>query len=175
LSNLIALPMALPVFPPATMARYVAWLGVEVKDERSKTGRLPQFYADRFGWETMVATVATVYRSLPTEERAKCAIFAENYGEAGAIDFLGPRYGLPKSISGHNNYWLWGPRDYSGEVVIVIGGDLADEERSFAQVETAATVKSENAMPFESDLPVYICRKLRKPLKTVWPSVKKFI
>jgi hypothetical protein len=148
---------------------------VQVKDERSKVGKLPQFYADRFGWQNMVATVSSVYQSLPSQERAKCAIYADNYGEAGAIDFLGTRIGLPKAISGHNNYFLWGPRGYTGEVMIVIGGKREDLDKTFAQVEQKATVVNEYAMPFENHLPIYLCRKLRKPLKELWPKVKNYI
>ena len=30
-------------------------------------------------------------------------------------------------------------------------------------------------MPFESDLPVYLCRGLKVPLKELWPNVKKYL
>ena len=48
----------------------------------------------------MTKAVAKVYFSLPPAERATTAIFANSYGQAGAIDFFGPKYGLPKAISG---------------------------------------------------------------------------
>jgi hypothetical protein len=60
-----------------------------------------------FGWPEMVQQVARVYYALPPEDREKAALFAGNYGEAAAIDFFGPRYGLPKAISGHQTYFLW--------------------------------------------------------------------
>src|SRR2546426_4446870 len=84
----------------------------------------PQVFADQFGWEEMVAKVAQAYRSLAPEERAKCVLYAHNYGEAAAIDFYGPKFGLPRAASGHNNYFLWGPPDSTGGrggVVITIG------------------------------------------------------
>jgi hypothetical protein len=74
----------------------------------------------RIRWPEMVETVAGVYNSLPPEERAKTAILAHNYGGAGAIDFFGPRYGLPKSISPHQNYYHWGPRQYTDESLILL-------------------------------------------------------
>jgi hypothetical protein len=83
--------------------------------ENRKLGPLPQIYADQFGWEEMVATVARVYNALSADDRAKTAIFAQNYGQAGAIDFFGPKFGLPKAISGHQNYFFWGPREFTDE------------------------------------------------------------
>jgi hypothetical protein len=172
----ITAPFAMPVLPVETYIKYQSFLGVEPpKTERHKFGRLPQSYADMFGWEEMVATVAKVYNSLSPEERAKCAIFTSNYGEAGAIDFFGKKYGLPKAISGHNNYWLWGPGNYTGEIVITVGESLEDVEKTFAQVELGATHVHEYAMPYESDLPVYICRKPKMSLQEVWPRVKGYI
>ena len=41
-----------------------------------------------FGWPEMVAAVARVYNRLPPEDRLRCAIYASNYGEAGAIELF---------------------------------------------------------------------------------------
>jgi len=172
----ITAPFAMPVLPVETYIKYQSFLGIEPpKTERHKFGKLPQGYADMFGWENMVAIVAKVYNSLSSEERAKCAIFTSNYGEAGAIDFFGKKYGLPKAISGHNNYWLWGPGNHTGEIVITVGESLEDVKKTFDQVELGATVVSEYAMPYESDLPVYICRKPKVSLPEVWPRVKGYM
>lgn len=132
-------PFGLPVLPVETFIRYQRFLGIEPpRTEKLKLAELPQLYADMFGWEEMTRTVARVYNNLPPEERERCAIFARNYGEAGAIDFFGPRYGLPKAIGKHQNYFLWGPRDYTGECVITIGEKLEDVRKSFDQTEHLA-------------------------------------
>ena len=86
------------------------------RTETSHTGALPQIFADRFGWEEMVGSVAHAYHHLQPEDEKRAAIFCQNYGEAGAIDFFGPKFGLPSAISGHQNYFLWGPHDWNGEV-----------------------------------------------------------
>ncbi len=86
-------------------------------------GPLPQIFADQFGWEEMTALVARVYNALPPDIRRQTAIFGQNYGQAGAIDLFGPKYGLPPAISGHQSYFLWGPRDYTGASVIVMQGN----------------------------------------------------
>lgn len=168
--------MAIPALPPATYIEVIHRLGVEPpREEKSHTSEMPQVLADRFGWENMTATIARVYQTLPPEQRARAAILASNYGEAAAVDFFGPRYGLPNAISGHNNYWLWGPHGATGEVVISVGFPKADLEKYCASVEQADIIVSPYAMPSETDLPVYICRDLRIPIEQAWPLLKSFI
>lgn len=169
-------PMALPVLPVEAFIRYARLFGMRegVKTENKELGRLPQHYADMFGWENMTATVARVFHDLPPEERSKCAIYAQNYGEAGAIDFFGKAYNLPKAISGHQNYFLWGPRGHTGECVIIIGGKAADHAEIFGEVREAARVSSDYAMPYENDLPIYVCRRPKFSLPEIWPQVKHY-
>ncbi len=173
--GIVAAPLALPLLPVDAMEKYSRFWNVEdVKVEQGDSGRLPQLWADMFGWENQVATVARVYHSLPAAEQAKCALLAGNYGEAGAIDYFGRAYGLPKAISGNNSYYLWGPRDYSGEVVISVGVALEQLQQIFGQVEQAALIVDEYAPPDEGNLPVYICRKPKMPLEQAWPIVKLY-
>jgi hypothetical protein len=167
-------PMLLPVLPPETYIPYAAALHVESPAiEKWKLGPLPQVYASQFGWEEMVATVAGVYNSLPPDVRPKTAIFAQNFGQAGAIDLFGPKYGLPKAISGHQNYFLWGPRDYTGESVIVMQGRQDQLEQVYASVEWRAHVSHAYSMPREH-FDVFYCHGLKGSLKQMWPSVKNW-
>ncbi|WP_333647868.1 glycosyltransferase family 39 protein [Candidatus Binatus sp.] len=167
-------PMAIPVLPVETFIRYQRMLGgTNVRFETSKTGVLAQNYADMFGWPEMAATVAKVYDSLPPNERAQTAIFTSNYGEAAAIDFFGPRYGLPKAISGHMSYYLWGPGDRDIKVGIVIGAKEEDLKQTFGSVEQVAMVGTEYSMPFEHG-PVYLCRDPKLPIQQLWPRAKVY-
>ena len=139
LTSAVIAPMAVPVLPAATYIRYAAALHFQQPSiETHRLGPLPQLYADQFGWEEMAAEVARIYNGLPAEVRARTAIFAQNYGQAGAVDFFGPKYGLPKAISGHQTYYLWGPHDYTGESMIVMADRQEHLETLFAQVEKAA-------------------------------------
>jgi hypothetical protein len=167
-------PMLLPVLPPEVYIPYATALHVEPPAiEKWKLGPLPQIYASQFGWEEMVATVAEVYNSLPPDVRPKTAIFAQNFGQAGAIDLFGPKYGLPKSISGHQNYFLWGPRDYTGETVIVMQGQQDQLEQVYASVEWRAHVSHPYSMPREH-FDVFYCRGLKGSLRQMWPMVKNW-
>ncbi|MBI3851424.1 MAG: glycosyltransferase family 39 protein [Verrucomicrobia bacterium] len=171
-AGVVSAPLVLPILPVETFLRYQSALGLKLpKAEVGHIGPLPQHFGDMFGWPELVETVARVYHSLPPEERAKAAIFASSYGDAGAIDLFGPRYGLPKAICPHQNYFFWGPRDYTGEVVIVLQGNREKARQNFASVEEAATMHHPYAMA-EEHYTILICRGLKQPLPQVWPSLK---
>jgi Dolichyl-phosphate-mannose-protein mannosyltransferase len=170
------LPVVLPILPVDAYLRYQEHLPFEVpRSEHGHMGAaLPQHYADEFGWPEMVATVARVYHSLPEDDQRKTAILAENYGEAGAIDFFGPQYGLPRAICPHQNYFLWGPRQYTGEIMILVGSAHIEEARQFfASVEPAAQLDNPYAIPHENR-PVLLAHGLRVNLQQLWPKLKKW-
>jgi hypothetical protein len=169
------LPVVLPILPIEAYLRYQRHLPFAVpKSEHNQDAAiLPQYYADEFGWEEMVAHVADVYHSLSPEEQSKTAIFASNYGEAGAIDFFGSRYSLPKAICTHQSYFLWGPRHYDGEIVIRIGTKLEDAQEFYESVGIAARLDNPYSMPFEKN-PILLCRRRKKSLQTDWPNMKNW-
>ena len=178
----IALPFTLPVLPVRKFIAYEKLLGIAPRaEERSRLGQLPQYYADMFGWEEMVAAVARVYQSLPAAEQAKCFIFVRNYGEAGAIDFFGRKYGLPPAACAHNNYWLWGPGERTGDVAIILGGsralqdNLNDLRRRYTQVELAATTNCDLCMPYENGRQFFLCRGMNTTFQNLWPSERFYI
>jgi Dolichyl-phosphate-mannose-protein mannosyltransferase len=177
-AGLISVPFGVPLLPIDWFLRYSNLLPYSdiAKTERDAVGvELPQLYADMFGWPGMAETVAGVYNGLPQSERRGCAILAGNYGEAGAIDYYGPALGLPKAVSGHNSYFYWGPRGYSGACVIIFGERSHEFIALFDDVRQAATIVSPHAMPNERLVPVYVCRKPRAPLSALWPHFKMII
>ena len=175
-SGLALSPLFLSLTPPELFISITRALGIEdVKMEQMESPKIPQVLADRFGWRELTRDVSTVFHSLTPEEQSKTAIFTQNYGEAGAIDFFGKQYGLPKTLCGHNSYWYWGPRGYTGEILIMVGGKKEDHEKGFDSVELAMVHMSEYAMPFESHLPIYICRRIKSPVEEIWPKVRFFI
>jgi len=170
--GIVAAPLALPILPVDAAARYSNFWDIRV--ENYDSGRLPQFYADMFGWQNQAKVVASVYKNLPAEDRGRCTILAANYGEAGAIDYFGGKYGLPRAISPHNNYYLWGPRNGPADVVIAVGMDLHKLRLLFGDVQQASMIIEPYAIPEESNLPVYVCRNPRVPLSQAWPWLKFF-
>ncbi len=141
IGGLATVPFGVPLLPVAWFLQYSGGLpAFRVKTERDATVPLPQLYADMFGWGDMATVIAGVYHNLPAPERSGCAILAGNYGEAGAIDYYGPKLGLPKAISGHNSYFDWGPRQYSGQCTIIFGERATEFTALFGQVERVATI-----------------------------------
>jgi hypothetical protein len=170
------MPVTLPVLPVDTYLRYQEHLPFEVpRSEHGHMGAaLPQHYADEFGWPEMVAAVARVYHSLPEEQQRKTAILTDNYGEAGAIDFFGTQYALPKAICPHQNYFVWGPREYTGEIMILVGSARIDEAREFFNsVEPVAELDNPYAIPHENR-PILLGRGLKPSLQQLWPQLKKW-
>jgi hypothetical protein len=168
-------PTILPILSVPHFLAYEHAMGIQQQQfEHMQPGVLPQLYADMFGWEGMVQRVAAYYHTLSPEEQRKTAIYANNYGEGGAIDLFGPKYGLPKAIGGHQNYWIWGPRDYTGESVIVLG---EHDERNMQAMCASHSIVGNNHDPLsrrDEWFPIYHCRGFKWNLQTVWPQLKRW-
>jgi hypothetical protein len=178
----IALPFAVPVLPVDAFVRYEHALGQMPKpEEHEPLGDLPQYYADMFGWEQMVARVAAVYRSLSPDEQRHAVIFARNYGEAGALDFFGRRYGLPRAVCAHNSYWYWGTGVEPMRVAIVFGADrdvaasLANLKSYFDTVTLATTTQCGHCMPYENHRAIALCRGPHFTFREIWAEERTFI
>jgi hypothetical protein len=136
--GVLAAPFTLPILSVDVFIRYQKAIGLMPSaGEHQTLGLLPQIYADMFGWREMAEKVAAVYWSLPVQDRARAVFFGNNYGEAAAIDVFGRRLGLPPAISGHNNYYIWGPRGHDGSVMIIVGGDTEHYADLFSSFEIA--------------------------------------
>jgi hypothetical protein len=177
-SGLLLIPLAMPVLSPAAFARvyaHVAGTGNASVGQQTQSV-FPQYLGDRFGWDTMTATVAGVYAALPAFERASACIYTANYGEASALSLFGPQYGLPPAISSHNNYDLWGPGRCSGAVLILVGDprETRPLARDYASVAQAATITCTPCMPAEDNLPVLVATQPKLSLAALWGRLKHY-
>ncbi|SNS84734.1 Dolichyl-phosphate-mannose-protein mannosyltransferase [Granulicella rosea] len=175
-TGLIILPLSTPIFTPPTWLAYTKathLYNIGGNSENTENGPLPQFFADRFGWQEEVDEITRIYNSLSPEDRARTAILCSNYGEASAINMLG--HGLPTAISGHNNYYLWGTHGATGEVVIVVsGGTVADMQENYADVQIAGRMDHPLAMPYEHRN-IYLLRHRKLNLTADWLALKHYI
>ena len=155
-------PLAVPVLPPERLVEYQSTLGLDSPaDERHEQSALPQHLADQFGWPELAAAVDTVVLDAPG-----AAVFANNYGEAAALERFGAGYPV---FSSHNQYWLWGPP--AGDVLISVGTDRPCAR--FAEVvEVARGPEPAFAMPYERGLPIFVCRRPMAPVD--WAALRRY-
>jgi hypothetical protein len=145
-------PIVLSILPPERYAAYNApfrHLSSDMGRSEKFLSPLPQILSDRFGWPEMVQGFAAHYNALPPDVRAQTGIFCGNYGEASAVNILGPAYGLPTAISGHQNYFYWGWNNYTGESMLTLGRDAKDYTDNYEEVVDLGPFDAAWTMDFE--------------------------
>ncbi len=169
---LLALPLSLPVLPVERLVAYTKLLGLTGRDGLPAHLIQPVF-AEEFGWDRLAQDVARVYFALPSDLRARTAIYADTYGDAGALDYFGPRYGLPPAISSQNNYYLWGTHGYDGSTLVAIGATRIDVLRRYFRSVRLVDVSVEPLKwVVEGPAPIYLCRDPVAPLSEIWPHLR---
>jgi hypothetical protein len=170
--GVVAMPLSLPVLPVDTLVAYTQRLGITGRGGTPAHLMQPVF-AEEFGWDRLARDVAGVYLSLPPSVRRGAAIYADTYGDAGALDFFGPRYGLPPAISSQNNYYLWGYRDYEGSTLVAIGATRIDLlRRYYRSVVLVRTSTEPYKWIVEGPAPIYLCRDPILPLRDIWTNLR---
>ncbi len=170
-NGLIYMPYGTPFLPIEKFAEYA---GLEKNSEGRLEG-LTGDYADMFGWEEQVALVDSIYQTLSGEEKKNCIIWAENYGEAGALNYLGRKYNLPKPVCKHGSFWLRGPGSNNGEIAVSIGNEKNAVEFFFEETILIKMIKHPYAIDEENNIPLYLCRKPKITLKEYWPKFEEHI
>ena len=163
----VTLPLVLPVLPAADIGR---------------TENVDAELAESIGWPQLVSTVRTVWTSLPPRQRASAVIFTSNYGEASAINELGPGTGLPEAVSGHNSYWWWGPGNPRATTVVAVmpgpvdgTGDAAYLRQFFTSVRAVATLSNPYGIRNQEwSGHVYLCTGPRHRWAQMWPRLRNY-
>ncbi|MEQ8706151.1 MAG: glycosyltransferase family 39 protein [Phaeodactylibacter sp.] len=172
----VVLAPSIPFIPYATplldIDDFEAYAQLEHRDGRVQ---LTGDYADMFGWEEQTALVDSVYRSLSEAEKRNCVIWAENYGEAGAVKILGKKYGLPNPISRHGSFWSWGHGNDKAAVWISLGNKKPSVEQVFEEVELVKMIHHKYAIDEENGIPLYLCRKPKLDIEQWWKDYEPHI
>jgi hypothetical protein len=122
------------------------------------------------GWPTYVGQIAAAYRQIPLPQ---AAILASNYGEAGAVDRLGPALGLPSAFSVQDGFWYWGPPPRDVRTFLVVGFGPDTLARVFRHCRVATHLHNhESVKNQEQGVPVRVCRQLRSSWTTLWPGLR---
>jgi hypothetical protein len=167
---LATLPISLPVLPIDGFIAYSRAIGLASASVSAPPVMQP-LYAEEFGWEGLARDVAAVYQSMP--HRARIAVYADTYADAGAIDFYGAKFGLPPAIGSQNTYWLWGPRDYDGRKMIAVGASRIDLlKKYYRSCDLIRTSVEPLKAVVEGPAPIYRCSGPRMPFSSIWPKLR---
>jgi len=174
LGGIALVPMTVPVLSLDNFMVYQRAIGIAPPVmERHEQAALPQNFADMFGWDELVDAVEQAAASLSPEERARAVVLAQNYGEAGSVEFLGAGRELPPVVCGHNSYWDWRPETIEGPV-IALGSTREELEVWFEHVEHVDTIRCKWCMPYQNNSPVHIARGLRVPIEEFWSLIRVY-
>ena len=102
-------------------------------------------------------------------------IWAENYGEAGALKIIGKKYGLPNPMCRHGSFWKWGYGNENAEIWISVGNEQGAVEYAFEETKLIKTIYHKYAIGEENGIPVYICRKPKLKIKQWWADFEPYI
>jgi len=169
-------PVVVPVLSPDRFLTYVKYLPVKlpVTEHSHAAAALPQWYSDQFGFKEIADAAIAAWDRIPASERADCGIFAQDYGQAGSVDFFGRAHGLPGAMSGDRTYFLWGPHNYSGNCMMVMDDRKEVLERYWQSVKYVAT-SAQNPYALERPVDVFICKgKKFESWAAVWPNLKRW-
>ncbi|MGO9087552.1 MAG: glycosyltransferase family 39 protein [Candidatus Sulfotelmatobacter sp.] len=174
-------PVVIPVLSPERFLAYAKTLPFKlpVNEHFHTRAALPQWYSDQFGWKEIADEAVVAWNRIPAQERGSdpskaCGIFAQDYGQAGAIDFFDRKLGLPPALSGDRTYFLWGPGPYSGNCMIVLGDRRERLEQLFEHVDYVG-ISALNPWALEPQVGVYICRgKKFDSWPGFWPKIKRW-
>jgi hypothetical protein len=175
-SGFLVVPASLPIFPlnrlPEITQSSKKWT-LALREFKGGTSATPLFLSGRLGWDELVRLVAGVYQALPAEERAVAGIYTSSYMQAGAIDQLGPQYGLPHAVSGSLTYYLWGP-GYSWDVMILVTNRTNSMAVFFDKCEEKATFQYEYDAVFVGNPTIFVCRGPKVNAEEIWSSQKTY-
>jgi hypothetical protein len=132
---------------------------------------------EEIGWNELVRTVAGIRDSLPPDQQAHLGITVGNYGEAGAIEMLGPAYHLPPPISTTNSGWLRGYPTPQPTTIIALGITQDEASSIFTGCRLAGHNRNAEGVKNEEseDHPnIFVCGPPRLPWAQLWKEHQDF-
>jgi len=172
----ILLPMLIPILPASQLVKYAGVFGVDagVKYEYNELGKLPQHFADRFGWEEMVVQLGSHYEA-SSIDKEDLGIFTANWGQASAVCFYSEKYQLPNAISLDGWFYFETNRTHQFKNnYITIGFSKTQLEYMFYDVAELDIYTHKYCMPHENNKLIYACSNPKMDLKKYW-KIAKFI
>ena len=172
----LLMPAGTPILSPQATSDHLARLGIVIQTERGEGKRtpLPQHFSDRLGWQALVDDVAAVRDGLPEADRGRVMFFAQSYGQASALDWLGASRGLAPVFAVHNTWFLWGPPPRNPEVAIVLGDRRARLDELFEEVTLAQVHECGPCTPWRNRMPIWVVRRPKVDIPAEWKGWRQY-
>jgi hypothetical protein len=178
--GLLVVPNSLPILPVESLPAYAEkfeFLYNSSQMVNMTPSDYPIHLALRIGWEELVRKVSDVYNELPSHERTVAGIYTNWYAPASAIDYFGPRYGLPHAVSGHLAYYLWGPGNSWDVMIILTNGIIGMDSSSMSRIFQECDWKDRAFNPYTiplNQLNIYVCRKPLFSPEEIWQLMETY-
>jgi len=172
--GLSTVPLGLPILPVQMLITVVAATPIQPPTEERGERSPIQGYADMFGWPEMAREAFDAYMLIPKDERPRSVVITRNYGEAAAIERFWPGPKPAPVVSGHNQYYLWGPGDWDGRAAVFVNGPGPELARYFREVRQVGRTSNRLAVPEEGNAPISLALGLREPVPVFWDRLKRF-
>jgi hypothetical protein len=161
LTSLLLIPLGLPLLPQKQMANYCRFLSDHItrspmRNEQNGYYPLPQDYMDMTGWKQLAGLAAMAYDKLDSQQKKDCILFANNYGQAGALDFYGKNYHLPTPICLSDSYVFWAPDSLEAKNYIITDHQPGQIPVLFDRFSEIGVIN--NYYFRENGLKVYLCQ-----------------
>lgn len=167
-------PLGLPILPIHVLSEVVAATPVQPPTEERGDRSPIQGYADMFGWPEMAEDAYAAYLQIPKPERDRAVVITKNYGEAAAIERFWPGEHPAPVVSGHNQYYLWGPGEWDGRAAVFVNGPEPETASMFQEVRLVGRTSHRLAVPEEGNAPISLAFGLREPVPVFWKRIKQF-
>lgn len=150
----IAVTISLPFLAPPRQAAYYARTCITrnigaLRWEDLRDHPLPQDFADMLSWKEMTQKVAKAYGTLTPVEKGRTFLFCDNYGQAGAVNYYGPRYHLPPAYSDNASFLYWIPEDfYKYDIFLLVTDDRKEMAHPFIHEFASAELMDSITNPY---------------------------
>jgi len=174
--GILIAPQAIPLLPLDLAVKYAEISNApKIHSERKEViDILPSHITSMLGHKEFAKIVSKVYENLPPEEKKEVCVFTSNYQKASTINFYRKDFNLPEAISGHNNYYLWGPGKCSGKILITLGLPMGFLKEYYKNVEQVDIIKMKYIKPEDNNLPIYLCKEPKLTITEFWEEAKHF-
>jgi hypothetical protein len=168
-------PIGIPVYKSNGLIEYFRVLNDKYsidlgrRFEDGSIHSLPQDYSDMLGWKELTEITSKAYNMVADKKAS--FIYCENYGQAGAINIIGKKFGLPDPVSFQESFQYWVPDHFDPDIMslIYINHELGEDIHNlFSKITLVGRISNRDAREYGAA--VYLCEYPKSSFNEFWAS-----